>query len=245
MTDPDTIAPTREHVLESIESDPRLASLLGALRPELSTDPGHDLEHCLRVAAWTLHIGQNALPPALAIAAALLHDVIDVPKSSPDRARASEWSATRALELLGQHGFSDSEAGQIADAVRTHSYSRGQEPTSELGRALRDADRLEALGAIGLFRTISTGARMGARYFDESDPWARSRSLDDRAFSVDHFFTKLLRLEDSMYSEVGRAEAARRTRFLQATLDELAHELGRPVWRSQRPRNNRSRTSRS
>jgi uncharacterized protein len=167
----------------------------------------------------------SGVPREQAIAAALLHDVVNVPKDSPDRSRASEWSATKALSLLERHGFSSGAAAEVAEAVRTHSYSAGHEPTSDLGRALRDADRLEALGAIGLFRTISTGAHMGARYFDADDPWAERRALDDRAYSVDHFFTKLLRLSESMWSDVGRAEAVRRSQFLRATLVELASEL--------------------
>lgn len=225
MSSSDSAEPTRQTVLAFIEGDSRLSSLLNAVRAELSADPGHDLEHCLRVAVWILRIGRGALPHDRAIAAALLHDVVNVPKDSPERALASDWSAAMALALLDRHGFSRAEAREVAEAVRTHSYSRAEEPTTPLGCALRDADRLEALGAIGLFRAISTGARMGARYFDAEDPWARSRPFDDRAYSVDHFFTKLLRLADSMFSEVGRAEARRRSRFLETTLDELAHEL--------------------
>jgi uncharacterized protein len=225
MVTSDASEPTRAEVLGFIESDPRLCSLLAAVRADIGTDPGHDLEHCLRVAVWTLRIASGRVPREQAIAAALLHDIVNVPKNSPDRARASEWSAAMALSLLEVHGFAPSAAAEVADAVRTHSYSAGHEPTSELGRALRDADRLEALGVIGLLRAISTGARMGARYFHPDDPWAERRALDDRAYSVDHFFTKLLRLSESMCSDVGRAEALRRSRFLQASLDELALEI--------------------
>lgn len=225
MVSSDASEPTRTDVLAFIESDPRLSSLRDAVRAEIGTDPGHDMEHCLRVAVWTLRIVGNRVPREHAMAAALLHDIVNVPKNSPDRARASEWSAAMALSLLELHGFSASAAAEVADAVRTHSFSAGHVPTSELGRALRDADRLEALGAIGLFRTISTGARMGARYFHADDPWAERRALDDRAYSVDHFFTKLLLLPESMCSDVGRAEALRRARFLRAALDELAAEI--------------------
>src|SRR5690606_38630238 len=105
---------------------------------------------------------------------------------------------------------------------------RGATPRSDLGRALQDADRLESLGVLALFRTISTGVRMGARYFDGADPWAEERPLDDLRFTVDHFFTKILRLHETMQTAVGRAEAKRRTAVLERILDELAVELGRP-----------------
>src|SRR5690349_18433006 len=132
MVTSDASEPTRAEVLGFIESDPRLSSLLAAVRADIGTDPAHDLEHCLRVALWTLRIVGSRVPREQAIAAALLHDIVNVPKNSPDRARASEWSAAMALSLLELHGFTPGAAAEVADAVRTHSYSAGHEPTSEL-----------------------------------------------------------------------------------------------------------------
>jgi uncharacterized protein len=109
-----------------------------------------------------------------------------------------------ATEWLLELGFSEEAASRVGAAIRTHSFSRGEEPTSLLGEALQDADRLEALGVIGVFRTISTGSRMGAEYFHASDPWAEDRALDDRRFSIDHFFTKLFGLAATMRTEAGR-----------------------------------------
>jgi uncharacterized protein len=217
---------TYDRVRFLILESPNLSALLEHASARLDDDPGHDVAHCLRVAVWTLRLGGGALEPRLAIAAALLHDIVNVPKNSPERTNASELSARYAAELLPQHGFSAAEAEAVAEAIRTHSFSRGETPKGDLGRALCDADRLEALGAIGLFRTISTGVRMGARYFDPDDPWARDRPLDDKVYSIDHFFTKLLRLPESFSTVAGRTEARRRTAFLQATLEELGVELG-------------------
>jgi uncharacterized protein len=217
---------TYDRVRFLILESPELSALLEHASARLNDDPGHDVAHCLRVAVWTLRLSDGALDPRLAVAAALLHDIVNVPKNSPDRASASELSARHAADLLPQHGFSATETAAVAEAIRTHSFSRGEAPTSDLGRALCDADRLEALGAIGLFRTISTGVRMGARYLDPDDPWARDRPLDDKAYSIDHFFTKLLRLAETFSTEAGRTEARRRTAFLHATLEELGVELG-------------------
>ena len=126
-------------------------------------------------------------------------------------------------------GFDSPARSRIHDAIRDHSFSRGAVPTGPLGRALQDADRLEALGAIGVFRNISTGARMGSAYFDAEDPWARSRPLDDKAYSVDHFFVKLLRLPATMTTDAGRDEATRRARVIIGLVDALAEELGVPL----------------
>jgi len=210
-------------------SDPDLARLLVFARERTSDDPGHDLAHCLRVAQWAVTLGLTlAVAPREAVAAALLHDIVNVPKNHPDRAKASTFSADLARQELPSFGFDPPATERVAGAIRDHSFSRGATPETPLGDALQDADRLEALGVIGLFRCISTGTLMGARYFHDGDPWAKDRPLDDMAFSIDHFEKKLLRLPDTMRTSAGRAEAQRRAAYLRHTLDELAHELGLP-----------------
>ena len=220
---------TRADLLQTIASDPGLDRLLGLARAELDDDPGHNLDHALRVALWTVRLGGDAIDPHEGIAAALLHDLVNLPKDAPDRHLASERSATEALPHLIEAGFDEAACERIHDAIRDHSFSRGAVPTADLGRALQDADRLEALGAIGLFRNISTGALMGSQYFHSADPWAKERALDDKAFSVDHFFVKLLHLPATMTTEAGRVEATRRARVVIATVDALAEELGVPI----------------
>jgi len=222
----------RHELLAFVARDPALAALLASVRARLDDDPAHDLAHCLRVARWAIALGApEGVDAREAIAAALMHDIVNVPKDHPDRPRASELSADVARAELPAYGFTTDAVERIALAVRDHSYSRGAVPTAPLGRALQDADRLEALGALGLFRCVSTGVRMGARYLHDDDPWARDRALDDRAYSVDHFFKKLLLLPDTMTTEAGRAEARRRAAFLDATVAALAHELGVPFER--------------
>ena len=194
-------------------------------------DPGHDLSHSMRVALWAVQLGEGAFRPAAAVAAALLHDLVNPPKNSPERAKASELSAERARGILPEFGFPPEEVTDICDAIRTHSFSRGEEPKSALGRALQDADRLEALGAIGLFRVISTGVLLNAELVHEQDPWARTRPLDDSKYSVDHFFTKLLKLPETMKTQAGKAEACKRAELLKQYLVHLAEELGVPYER--------------
>jgi uncharacterized protein len=206
-----------------------LPGLIAQARAGLGDDPGHDLQHALRVARWTLRLSGDDVPVRVALAAALLHDIVNLPKDSPERSQASERSAAVAREWLPEHGFSPDETDLVAEAIRDHSFSRGATPSTLLGRALQDADRLEALGALGLMRCISTGARMNARYFHPSDPWGVERALDDAKYSVDHFFTKLLDLPATMTTEGGRREAERRVEFLRSFLESLADELEVPL----------------
>ena len=218
---------TRTALLGLIASDPGLAALHALAGRQLDDDPGHNLAHALRVALAAARIAVALeVSPREAIAAALLHDLVNVPKDHPGRARASELSATAAAPELARAGFDPDVVQRITGAIRDHSFSRGVAPETPLGDALQDADRLEALGVIGLFRCVSTGVRMGAQYFHDDDPFARARPLDDRAFSVDHFFTKLLGLPATMRTAAGRAEAEARAAFLRTTLAQLGAELG-------------------
>lgn len=224
---------TRSELLAFIASDHPLAVLMSAARARLDADdPGHDLAHALRVGLWTIRLGGAGIDPREAIAAALFHDVVNLPKTSPDRAQASEMSATAARSFLVEGGFDACQIERICEAITDHSYSRGAIPESALGKALQDADRLEAIGAIGLFRTVSTGTRMGARYFDPADPWGERRELDDLRYSVDHFWKKLLKLPSTMQTEAGREEARRRAAFMVRFVEQLASELGAEVPRA-------------
>jgi len=230
------LSPSSADAHESVDSlvafirgEASLCALLDEVAPMLDDDPGHDLAHALRVALWTLRLGGSEVDAGCAIAAALLHDVVNLPKDSPERAMASSRSADVARELLPRHGYDAAQTTRVAEAIRDHSFSRGAVPETLLGKALQDADRLESLGALGIFRTISCGSRMGARYVHPQDPWAEARELDDRAYTVDHFFAKLLKLEATMQTPAGREEAARRTVTLRGFLQQLAEELGTPL----------------
>jgi uncharacterized protein len=214
-----------EALRRHITADLGLAALLAHVQARLGDDPGHDVAHCLRVALWTVRLGGAVVDPRCAIAAALLHDVVNLPKDSPERSLASRRSAEEARAMLPRHGFSPRQVDAIAEAILTHSYSLGRVPTTPLGEALQDADRLEALGALGILRTASCGARMNATYFDGGDPWAMSRPLDDRAFSIDHFFCKLLGLPATMRTRAGRYEALRRREHMVAFLRQLGTEI--------------------
>ena len=110
-------------------------------------DLAHDRNHLGRVYSWSLRLVDEVdADPDLAGASALVHDLIDVPKESSERATAGERSATAAIPLLDRAGYEADEIDQIAEAVRTSSWSRGLEPTSALGRVLQDADRLTIAG---------------------------------------------------------------------------------------------------
>ena len=193
----------------------------------------HDQYHLARVYAWAIRLAPEAGADVdLAGATALVHDLVFVPKESADRAQGGERSAAAAPSVLAEAGYQTDDIALIAEAVRTSSWSRGLIPNGPLGIVLQDADRLDAIGAIGLLRTAACGQFMSrtdhpGRFYAPTDPLATSsRPLDDRTQVVDHLPAKLLRLATTMRLPSARAEAHIRHAFLVQFLDQLGHELG-------------------
>ncbi|MFA9353024.1 hydrolase, partial [Escherichia coli] len=76
--------------------------------------------------------------------------------------------------------------------IEAHSFSAKIAPETLEAKIVQDADRLEALGAIGLARVFAVSGALGVALFDAEDPFARQRGLDDKQYALDHFQTKLL-----------------------------------------------------
>lgn len=191
----------------------------------------HDVDHILRVYAWALRLAPEAhADPDLVGAAALVHDLVFVPKDSADRSQGGERSAAAAPVVLTAAGYAEAEVTAIADAVRTSSWSRGLPPTGPLGAVLQDADRLDALGAIGIARLLACAQHMSrpdrpGRFYDPADPLGHHRPLDDRRNALDHCAAKLLKLADGMHFPTARAEAVRRQTVIEQFVGELVREV--------------------
>jgi uncharacterized protein len=192
----------------------------------------HDRHHIARVYQWAVKLSaEGRVDPDLAGAMALVHDLAFVPKDSPDRALGGERSAQLAGAVLSAAGYASTEVAEIAEAVRTSSWSRGLTPTNALGVVLQDADRLDAIGAVGLLRTVACAQYMSrperaGRLYHDSDPFADSgRVLDDKAQAVDHCYAKLLKLAAGMHLPMAQAEAAQRHAALVDFLGVLRREL--------------------
>ncbi len=157
--------------------------------------------------------------------AAWLHDCVIVPKDSPQRTQASRLAAEAATAFLRSTGYPARYLDAIAHAITAHSFS-ARIPTETLeARVVQDADRLDALGAVGIARTLMLGGALDRPFYDPDDPFAVARSPDDGLWTLDHFFTKLLTLAGTMQTPTGRVEAARRTAYMQGYLDQLRTEV--------------------
>lgn len=189
-------------------------------------DPSHDMLHIKRVMQTCEKLAREENANIeIVLAAAILHDVINVPKNHPDRARASEMAAAKAREILLDTGFSADEISHVTSAIAEHSYSAARKPTSIESAILQDADKLDGLGAVGVMRTVTTGARMNASYYNESEPLVKTREYNDKAHTLDHFFVKLYKLPELMNTKSARVEADRRVLFMKQFVEQLQTEI--------------------
>ena len=189
-------------------------------------DPAHDFEHVLRVYSNAERIcKKEKANKKLVLTAALLHDIVSYPKSDKRSKFASTKSAIKAKQILQKLSYSSTEIKIISDAIENHSFSKNQIPKTLEGKILQDADRLDALGAIGIARTFAVGGSENRSFYNSNDPFCSSRKPDDKEWTLDHFFKKLLVLESKMNTKTGKIEAKKRTKVLRKFLIDLKHEL--------------------
>jgi uncharacterized protein len=193
-----------------------------------ATDGAHDLGHLDRVwkSCRLIALDEPGADADVLAAAAYFHDAVNLPKDHADRARASTLSADLAVRELAGMGFAAGKLDAVHHAIRAHSFSARITPETVEARILQDADRLEALGAIGLARMFLIAGQMGAALFDAADPLAMERALDDRSFALDHLEVKLFPVAAGMQTESGRRMAAERAEWMESFRTRLLAEIG-------------------
>ena len=203
------------------------AICLEYLSKVMASDPAHDISHVQRVVQNTISLTRAANGNAdVTIVAAWLHDCVSVAKDSPLRKQASKLAADEAIRFLKTIDYPSELLAEIHHAIEAHSFSANIETRTLEAQIVQDADRLEAVGAIGIARCLLTGGSLGRPLYDPADPFAENRPADDGLWTIDHFYCKLLGLADSMKTEVGKAEAVKRTEYMKGYLQQLAAEIG-------------------
>jgi uncharacterized protein len=192
-----------------------------------AADSAHDFSHSQRVLTNALRISEReGGDREVLVAAAYLHDIANLPKNHPESRMSSEHSARRAAEILRELGFAEAKLPLVQDAILCHSYSRGLTPTTLEGRIFQDADRLDALGAIGIARTFAVGGATKRPMLAQQDPFLKhGRQPNDRDNTLDHFWCKLFKLEEKMQTATGRALARQRMERMQRFIDDLEDEI--------------------
>ncbi len=192
-----------------------------------NTDPAHDYEHILRVCRNAELIGRKeGADLEILLTAALLHDLVVYPKGSSKRSKSADESADLAQRILEEKGWPAEKIDQACYCIRLHSYSKNLIPDTLEAKILQDADRLDALGAVGIARTFSVGGLENRKFYNPADPFCeQNRELDDMKWTLDHFSKKLLNLEKTMHTKTGKKLARQRTVFMKSFLAQLRKEI--------------------
>ena len=192
----------------------------------MHNDTAHDFDHIMRVYKNAQQIiKKEKANEKLVLSAVLLHDIVSFPKSDKRSKNSSIESAKKAKTILKKYDFTLDEITIVCDAISEHSFSQKKIPKTIEGKILQDADRLDALGAIGIIRVFATGGSLRRPFYNLDDPFCKKRIPNDKTWTLDHFFEKLLKLEFLMNTKSGKIEAKKRTKILKNFLKQLKHEI--------------------
>jgi uncharacterized protein len=197
-----------------------------------SAESGHDWLHVDRVLRNATEILNNesklGADPYVVLLTALLHDVADAKFNGGDE----RMGALITQEWLNELSVDPSTIGRVADIISNMSYRH--ESTRTLDnvelRIIQDADRLDAIGAVGVARTFAYGAYKNNRFYDVNSPprdnISKAEYIKGDSTTINHFYEKLLKLKDGMHTQTARSMAAERHRFLELYLEQFYKEAG-------------------
>lgn len=200
--------------------------LFDYIKAEMTQDLAHDINHVLRVVKSAKEIcKQEQASMEVVLPAAYLHDCFSFAKDHPKRKQSSTYAADKAIQFLKSINYPDQYLDAIHHAIQAHSYSANITAKTIEAQIVQDADRLDALGAIGIARCLQVSSTLSRPLYAENDAFCDTRAPDDSAFTIDHFYTKLLSLGKQIKTPSAQKEAQLRTQFMQTYLEQLKKEV--------------------
>jgi uncharacterized protein len=189
-------------------------------------DVAHDLAHVRRVVTNAKRLAAaEDVRMEIVLPGAWLHDCVTIAKDSALRSTASALAARTADDFLRESGYPTGLIPDVRHAIEAHSFSARITPRAREAMVLQDADRLDAIGAVGIARCLLLGGAMGRPLYDPDEPFPDARTPDDAANVLDHFYVKLLHISSAMTTAAGQAAARRRTEFMREYLRQLGREI--------------------
>lgn len=195
---------------------------------ELSEDStGHDWFHVDRVRKNALYISKQERTgnPFIIEMAALLHDIPD------EKLNASVEKGEQKLDLfLHTLQLTDGDKYLIKEIISTISYKggKGAELTSIEAKIVQDADRLDAIGAIGISRAFAYGGKKGQQIYNPAIQVRTDMNLEEyrkgKSTSIHHFYEKLLKLKDLLNTETAKVMAEERHQMMETFLAQFYRE---------------------
>lgn len=199
------------------------------LEDKLTDEPtGHDWHHIKRVYSNALQIQKHEGGNKKVISfAALLHDISDHKFNGGNFDKGGQI----AQSLLLKWGVSSEYVKHISQIISNISFSKSIDENQELtleGKIVQDADRLDAIGAIGIARAFAYGGYKGNPIYAPDLPIVQFSSKEEyinhRSSTIHHFYEKLLLLKDQMNTSTGKKMAEKRHAYMVAFLDQFYNE---------------------
>jgi uncharacterized protein len=193
-----------------------------------AADSVHDFDHILRVLTLAERIaGAEGADPTVVRVAALLHDWGRAEADGRDHAKVA---AERARRFLTERGASGAWLAAVVHAIAAHRFRTEPDPQTLEAQVLFDADKLDAIGAIGIARAFAYGGAHNQRLWAPREDvdlarWQQQGDDPDAHTPVHEFVVKLSRLKDRLYTQEGRAIAAARHAYMAAFYDRLDAEV--------------------
>lgn len=195
-------------------------------RAKSSNDPAHDFLHVERVLKNAQFITSKVAADIEVITPSiLLHELFNYPKGHPNSRYSGDICAEEAGEVLDRLHYPPSKRGKVLECIRFHSFSRGVVPAHIEGKIVQDADRLDAIGAVGIARLFATCAEMKTPFYNSNDPFGKDRELNDKKYGLDHFYSKLFKIAEQMHTEIAQEMACKRTEFMKEYIQQLRFEI--------------------
>lgn len=187
------------------------------------SDGAHDFDHVLRVLALAERIGQaEGAAMEIVRAATLLHDVAQAEEERTGACHA-KVGAKRARQILADHPADEVEA--VAQAIASHRFRDEVVPQTLEAKVLYDADKLDAIGAIGIARSYALAGRRGQRLWAETPGGSLAESQSADYTPVHEFTFKLSRLKEALFTTTAHQIAKERHRYLVEFFAHLEEEV--------------------
>ena len=190
-------------------------------------DPSHDSNHALQVLKNVEIIAEREGGDLdILVPSALFHDVVIYAKNDPRSPQAPAESAELTKSILSEMEDYPSEKIQaVMDVINGCSFNKTEEPDNIEAKILRDADKLEATGAVSVMRTFASCGQMNRRLYHPEDPFAENRDSDAKEQGLDLFYDRLLIAKDRMYTDTAKEIAEQGLRFYMRSLISLRRRL--------------------
>jgi uncharacterized protein len=191
------------------------------------SESAHGIDHLLRVLRTCFKIAEEYRDAdrTVLLIAAYFHDFISFPKNAALSEVASTLSADYILSIVARWNLSEDQKRKLHGAIACHSFSADIKGSTIESDILYDADKIDALGAVGLARLFGVSGSIGSDLYNFYDPFFEARELDDKKYALDHIYKKLLSLPEKMRTTKGREIANDRIPFIKEFLANFKSEI--------------------